>query len=109
MVREQCSSRRVFIRNLGQLSLALALPRFARGKDAMGVGLYADDGLARYGFPEGHPFGIDRQAAFLKEAQAQRLLNRSSVESGRPATQEEIERFHESDYIDHRCRRHLSS
>ncbi len=100
LVREQCSSRRVFIRNLGQLSLALALPRFARGKDAMGVGLYADDGLARYGFPEGHPFGIDRQAAFLKEAQAQSLLNRSSVESGRPATQEEIERFHKSDYIE---------
>ena len=30
-----------------------------------GVELFADDALARYGFPTGHPFGIDRQSAFL--------------------------------------------
>ena len=100
LVREQCVSRRAFIRNLGQLSLLLALPRFAHGANAMSTGLYADDGLARYGFPEGHPFGIDRQAAFLKEAGAQSLLARASVEGGRPATREEIGRFHESGYVD---------
>jgi acetoin utilization protein AcuC len=100
LAREQCISRRAFIRNLGQLSLLLALPRFAHGADVMGAGLYVDAGLARYGFPEGHPFGVDRQAAFLKEAQAQSLLTRASVEGGRPATREEIERFHGSGYVD---------
>jgi acetoin utilization protein AcuC len=66
----------------------------------MNAGLYADDGLARYGFPEGHPFGIDRQAAFLREADAQNLLTRASIEGGRSASREQIERFHGSDYVD---------
>ncbi len=100
LVREQCVSRRAFIRNLGQLSLLLALPRFAHGANEMSAGLYVDDGLARYGFPEGHPFGVDRQAAFLTEAEAQGLLTRASLEGGRAATREEIERFHGSAYID---------
>ena len=86
MVREQCVSRRAFIRNLGQLSLLLALPRFAHGANEMSAGLYVDDGLARYGFPEGHPFGVDRQAAFLAEAEVQGLLTRASLEGGRAAT-----------------------
>ena len=100
MVREQCVSRRTFIRNLGRLSVLLALPRLAHSESAMSAGLYVDDGLARYGFPEGHPFGVDRQAAFLTEAQAQGLLTRASLEGGRAATREEIERFHESAYVD---------
>ena len=100
MVREQCVSRRAFIRNLGQLSLVLAVPRFAQSADVMNAGLYADDGLGRYGFPEGHPFGIDRQAAFLTEAEAQSLLTRASLEGGRAATREELERFHGSAYVD---------
>jgi len=100
LVREQCVSRRAFIRNLGQLSLVLAVPRFAQSADVMNAGLYADDGLGRYGFPEGHPFGIDRQAAFLTEAEAQSLLTRASLEGGRAATREELERFHGSTYVD---------
>ncbi len=66
----------------------------------MSAGLYADDGLAQYGFPEGHPFGIDRQAAFLREARSQDLLERAGVEPGRPASREEIERFHASGYVE---------
>lgn len=100
MIREQPVSRRAFIRNLGRLSLALALPPLARGTEVMSVGLYADDGLAQYGFPEGHPFGIDRQAAFLKEAKTRDLVTRASVEGGRPATREEIERFHGGHYVE---------
>jgi len=100
LAREQCESRRAFIRNVGQLSLLFALPHCGYGADLMRVGLYADDQLARYGFPEGHPFGIDRQAAFLKEAQARDLLTGASVEQGRPATREELERFHASAYVD---------
>ena len=31
------------------------------------VQLYIGDALGRYGFPDGHPFGPDRQDAFWKE------------------------------------------
>jgi len=41
--------------------------------------LYVDDALSRYGFPGGHPLGVDRQGAFMKEAAAQDLLRRAVV------------------------------
>lgn len=66
----------------------------------MNVCLFADEGLARYGFPQGHPFGIDRQQAFLDEAKQQRLLQQVPLKSGRPASQAELERFHQSDYVE---------
>lgn len=56
--------------------------------------LYADEPLAGYGFPAGHPLGADRQGSFLKEAAAQGLLERVSMQRSRTATREEIERFH---------------
>jgi acetoin utilization protein AcuC len=62
--------------------------------------LYADEALARYGFPEGHPLGADRQAAFLKEAQRQELLAKVRVCAARSATPEEIGRFHTMGHID---------
>ena len=37
------------------------------------MSLYVGEALARYGFPEGHPLGIDRQGAFFREAAAQGL------------------------------------
>ena len=42
------------------------------------VCLYVSPLLARYGFPKGHPFGIDRQGAFWREAQKQGLDKRIS-------------------------------
>ena len=66
----------------------------------MNVCLFADEGLAQYGFPEGHPFGIDRQDAFLREAREQGLLDRAQRKDGRPAERVEIARFHKPDYID---------
>ncbi|UCH47146.1 MAG: acetoin utilization protein AcuC [Betaproteobacteria bacterium] len=66
----------------------------------MNVCLFADQGLARYGFPEGHPFGIDRQDAFLREANEQDLLNKVQVKKGRGAQDAEIERFHQPGYVD---------
>lgn len=65
----------------------------------MRTALYVDDGLGRYGFPDGHPLGIDRQGAFLREAAAQMLLERVRVLGGREATREEIERFHAPGYV----------
>jgi len=64
------------------------------------VCLFADDGLARYGFPEGHPFGIDRQGAFLQMAKKQGLLEQVKLEDGVVATRQELERFHHPDYVE---------
>ena len=42
------------------------------------VALYVGDSLGRYGFPDGHPFGPDRQNAFWKEAVNRRLDQRAA-------------------------------
>jgi acetoin utilization protein AcuC len=62
--------------------------------------LYAGDALARYGFPEGHPFGTDRQQAFLKEATRQGLDAASTLRAPVTATRGELERFHTPEYLD---------
>src|SRR5574340_1211021 len=63
------------------------------------VALYVDPDLGRYGFPDGHPFGPDRQAAFRKEAQKQGLDKRVALAKSRLATEEEIERFHTPGHV----------
>ncbi len=61
--------------------------------------LYAGEALARYGFPNGHPLGADRQGAFLDEAQRLGLLAKVRVCEPRSATVEEIGRFHTQGHI----------
>lgn len=65
----------------------------------MNATLYADDGLAAYGFPEGHPLGIDRQGAFLREAQRRGLVEQVHLGDSRVARRAEIERFHTAAYV----------
>jgi acetoin utilization protein AcuC len=57
------------------------------------------DAIARYGFGEGHPFGPDRHAVFMREAQAEGLVDRAISLSPRMATQEELEWFHTAAFI----------
>ena len=64
------------------------------------VNLYADDKLAAYGFPDGHPFSIDRQGAFLREVEARGLLDRVVGAAAREASREEITRFHSDEYVE---------
>ncbi len=64
------------------------------------VCLYVSDALARYGFPAGHPLGVDRQGAFLKAATSKRLLDRANRPSARAATLEEIARFHTQRHVE---------
>ena len=66
----------------------------------MNVCLFADEGLARYGFPGGHPFGVDRQDAFLREAKAQGLLEEVRLKNGRSAARDVLERFHRPNYVE---------
>jgi acetoin utilization protein AcuC len=58
------------------------------------VQVIADEPLGRYGFPDGHPFGIDRQAAFLREFRSAGLHERTVPGASRIATEAELLRFH---------------
>ncbi len=64
------------------------------------VCLYVSDALASYGFPGGHPFGIDRQQAFWRETLRQGLDRKVSLCEGRVASRAELERFHTPRYLD---------
>ena len=64
------------------------------------VALVAADGLGRYGFPDGHPFGPDRQEAFLRELKASPAFASLKVLPPRSAGREEIELFHDAAYVD---------
>lgn len=63
------------------------------------VFLYLGEALARYGFPEGHPFGTDRQGAFWSEAVSRGLDRRVGLQCPVMAKPLDIERFHASDYV----------
>ena len=64
------------------------------------VVVVAGERLARYGFPDGHPFGQDRHAAFYAEFSARGLDRRVRLIETRAATREELETFHTPAYID---------
>ncbi len=61
--------------------------------------LVAGDGLARYGFGDGHPFGLDRQEAFLRELRQSPAFGALRLAPPRVAEREEIEAFHEPAYV----------
>jgi len=61
--------------------------------------LLVGEALAKYGFPDGHPLGADRQGAFLAAATAQGLDRRVTIVTPRLATRAEIERFHSADHV----------
>src|SRR4051812_10704550 len=63
------------------------------------IGLYYGEGLARYGFPAGHPLGVDRQGAFWREAVARGLDRRAQTQAPRIASREEILRFHTEAHV----------
>lgn len=62
--------------------------------------LYAGEALARYGFGEGHPFGPDRQAAFLDEAGRRGLLARAATRAPVAAEASALLRFHDAAYLE---------
>lgn len=84
---------------LAGLSSFACVPPAALGADSARVGLSADTALAGYGFPPPHPFGRDRQAAFLREARARGLLAHVRNLDSRIASDEELTRFHTSAHV----------
>lgn len=59
----------------------------------------AGERLARYGFGEGHPFGLDRHAAFMREFETRGLDRRVRMAEPRAATDEELLAFHTPEYV----------
>jgi acetoin utilization protein AcuC len=79
---------------------AIALVRAAEA-DAMSheAILIADQALAAYGFPDGHPFGVDRYGAYMQELERSASLPGLDRRGSRQATREEIEAFHTARYV----------
>ena len=67
---------------------------------AASVTLIAGPELATYGFPEGHPFGPDRYAAFMAEVERSARFEDLMLRRPRAATRAELELFHEARYLD---------
>ena len=65
------------------------------------TGLVSGESLARYGFSDGHPLGMDRQGAFLQEARRRGLLDRViAIAPSAAASREVLTRFHTDDHVD---------
>jgi len=64
------------------------------------VVLIAGSELAAYGFPEGHPFGTDRYAAFMAELERSAAVPKLERRPPRRATRAELEYFHTPRYVD---------
>jgi len=60
----------------------------------------AGERIARYGFPDGHPFGPDRHDAFWRELVSQGLDTQVLQLAPRRASRAELEQFHDPGYID---------
>lgn len=60
----------------------------------------AGERIARYGFPDGHPFGADRHEAFWREFVDQGIDLSVLQLAPRAATRQELELFHRPDYVD---------
>ena len=67
---------------------------------APSVAVVVSERLARYGFGDGHPFGPDRLAAFVREFGARGLDRRVRVLEPRTATDAELRAFHTAEYLE---------
>jgi len=56
--------------------------------------------IAAYGFPDGHPFGPDRHAAFVARLEQSPVADGIHRVGARAATPTELLSFHTSDYVD---------
>src|SRR5579862_6425974 len=64
------------------------------------VAVVVSERLARYGFGDGHPFGPDRLAAFVREFGARGLAQRVSALEPRAASDEDLRTFHSPAYLE---------
>jgi acetoin utilization protein AcuC len=55
--------------------------------------------IARYGFPQGHPFGPDRHDAFMARLERSPVAASLTRRGARQATRDELEYFHTPQYV----------
>jgi len=63
------------------------------------IAIYIGDDLAHYGFGDGHPFGPDRQDAFINEFEKRGLHKKVNIQSPVMASDEQILLFHTPEYL----------
>ncbi|MEE8118573.1 MAG: acetoin utilization protein AcuC [Gammaproteobacteria bacterium] len=74
--------------------------------DANILAVYLGDELAKYGFGDGHPFGPDRQAAFIAEFESRELHTRCQLLDPVAVDTKVLECFHTAAYlafVEERC------
>jgi acetoin utilization protein AcuC len=76
------------------------VPTIGNCKMSASVVLIAGPELANYGFPDGHPFGMDRYGAFMAELERSAVVPKLERRPPRRATRAELEYFHTPRYID---------
>jgi acetoin utilization protein AcuC len=64
------------------------------------VTVLAGDAIARYGFGDGHPFGPDRQAAFLSGLDERGLPGKVRLEAPKDASRADVELFHSPHHVE---------
>jgi acetoin utilization protein AcuC len=64
------------------------------------VAVVVNERLARYGFGDGHPFGPDRLAAFVREFSARGLAPKVQLLDPDSATDEDLRAFHTAEYLE---------
>ena len=82
------------------LKRRIPTPEGSLTTDMSSVAVVVSERLARYGFGDGHPFGPDRLAAFVREFEARGLDRRVRVLEPRTATDEELRAFHSPAYLE---------
>jgi acetoin utilization protein AcuC len=65
----------------------------------MRVRVYNGPELAAYGFPDGHPFGLDRLGAFWREFETRGLDRRVDIAAPVSCVREDLLRFHTLPYV----------
>jgi len=71
-----------------------------RTKSIHPVTVLAGEAIARYGFGEGHPFGPDRQDAFLRGLEERDLAGKVDIQQPADASEEDIELFHDPHHVE---------
>ena len=62
--------------------------------------LIAGPEIAAYGFPNGHPFGPDRHAAFMAEVEQSPVFSGLTIMAATQAERAALELFHTPDFVD---------
>ncbi len=65
------------------------------------VFVFTGEALGHYGFGKGHPFGPDRQQAFIDELNRQGLASRVVCRAPQSASEADLLTFHTPEYIKH--------